>query len=83
MWDIQENLLEVSTKAQALALPAPDTAKAKGDKATQVALNHPTKVSYVEKETQISMEDNLEQRQICRTTHTTLTDNPLEKQLDY
>ena len=37
MWDIQENLLEVSTKAQALALPTLKTTKAKEDKATQEA----------------------------------------------
>ena len=39
--------------------------------------------SYVDKETQISVEDNPEQRQVCRTTDMTMDNNPLERQLDY
>ena len=38
--------------------------------------------TYVNKETQIFVEDNLEQRQVCTTTHLTLKDDPLEKQLE-
>ena len=81
MWDIQENMLKVSTKAQTLALLALDasTSRAKEDKATQMSQDKPPEATYANKETQISMEDNLEQRQVCRTTHMMLKDNPMEK----
>ena len=87
MWDIQENLLEVSTKAQALAVPAPETSttKAKEERAIPLAVSpgQPPKPTCANKETEISVEDNPEQRQVCKTTHMTLKDNPLERQLDY
>ena len=56
MWDIHENLMEVSTKAQALTLPTLETLKNKKDKETQVLLELGPKAIYADKETQISIE---------------------------
>ena len=67
--------MEVSTRPQALALPAPETLKNKEDKATQVIAKMGSEATYVDKETQVSVEDNQEERQVCRTTSMILRDN--------
>ena len=83
MWDIQENLLEASTKTQALALPTPETCKAKQERAAQMTSNQRLKATYANKKIWISMEENPKQRQVFKTTCMTLRDNLLENQANY
>ena len=63
-WKIQETLLENSTSSQVLALPALKafTLVAHADKANQMTQDPLSTATYANKETQISLEDNQEQR---------------------